>query len=56
MAERVVSIQHPELRVTASLGVATLRPDDQTFETLFSRADRALYRAKRSRNRVKLLR
>jgi diguanylate cyclase (GGDEF)-like protein/PAS domain S-box-containing protein len=56
MAERVVSIQHPQLRVTASLGVATLRPDDQNFETLFSRADRALYRAKRSRNRVKLLR
>jgi diguanylate cyclase (GGDEF)-like protein len=43
-----------DLTVTASFGVATLRPD-QTLEQLFNAADEALYRAKRSgRNRVEL--
>ncbi|TAN30176.1 MAG: GGDEF domain-containing protein [Castellaniella sp.] len=56
VAERTVSAQHPELRVTASLGVATLRHDDPNFEMLSSRADRALYLAKQARDQVRLLR
>src|SRR5262249_55025233 len=40
-------------RVTASVGVATLERHDDTPETLFKRADKALYSAKREgRNRV----
>jgi diguanylate cyclase (GGDEF)-like protein len=42
----------PKEAVTASFGVAELRPDD-TVETLLQRADAALYRAKQSgRNQV----
>ncbi|MBL8414858.1 MAG: diguanylate cyclase [Propionivibrio sp.] len=40
------------LRVTASFGVAQLRPDE-TYENLFGRADSAMYEAKRAgRNQV----
>lgn len=56
MAERAVCAAYPELRITASLGVASLRRDDLSFDALFSRADRALYIAKQARDRVKLLR
>jgi two-component system, cell cycle response regulator len=42
-----------ELRVTASVGISTLEYRDDTPESLFKRADRALYSAKREgRNRV----
>jgi two-component system cell cycle response regulator len=42
-----------ELRVTASVGISTLENREDTPETLFKRADRALYAAKREgRNRV----
>ena len=42
-----------QLRVTASVGIATLERKDDTPETLFKRADKALYAAKRGgRNRV----
>ena len=42
-----------QLRVTASVGIATLERSDDTPETLFKRADNALYSAKREgRNRV----
>ncbi len=42
-----------QLRVTASCGIATLERSDDTPETLFKRADNALYAAKREgRNRV----
>jgi two-component system cell cycle response regulator len=45
--------QNDRLRVTASVGLATLDPAEDTAETLFKRADRALYVAKRDgRNRV----
>jgi two-component system, cell cycle response regulator len=41
------------LRVTASVGLATLEHTDDTVEMLFKRADKALYAAKREgRNRV----
>jgi len=44
--------QHPDRRVTASLGTAQLGPDD-TAAVLLERADAALYRAKANgRNRV----
>lgn len=33
--------------ITASIGAATLRPDDRSFESLYSRADAGLYEAKR---------
>ena len=43
---------HPELQMTLSAGVAQMRSGDNA-ETLFSRADKALYRAKAcGRNRV----
>jgi len=41
------------LRITASVGVSTLEYPDDTPETVFKRADKALYSAKRDgRNRV----
>jgi two-component system cell cycle response regulator len=43
----------PPLRVTASVGVAALEHAEDTAETIFKRADQALYTAKRAgRNRV----
>jgi eukaryotic-like serine/threonine-protein kinase len=48
----VVSGTSETIRVTISVGVAELKPDD-TLESLLSRADEALYRAKEGgRNRV----
>jgi diguanylate cyclase (GGDEF)-like protein len=42
-----------EIRVALSAGVTEHHEDDVSFEKLFSRADRALYRAKETgRNRV----
>jgi len=42
-----------QLAVTASVGIAMLERRDDTPETLFKRADNALYAAKRDgRNRV----
>lgn len=39
--------------ITVSIGIAALRPDDVSFETLLSRADKGLYRAKEAgRNRI----
>jgi diguanylate cyclase (GGDEF)-like protein/PAS domain S-box-containing protein len=37
---------HPNLQVTASFGVSALATTDSDFQTLFARADRALYLAK----------
>jgi two-component system cell cycle response regulator len=43
----------PRLSVTASVGVATLERSQDSLDTLFKRADQALYVAKRGgRNRV----
>ncbi|SEE75321.1 diguanylate cyclase (GGDEF) domain-containing protein [Rhizobiales bacterium GAS188] len=42
-----------ELRITASIGVALVEPSDKSADAALSRADRALYAAKREgRNRV----
>lgn len=44
---------HPDIRITASIGIAGLLPGD-SFDTLFSSADRALYAVKRAgRNGVR---
>jgi len=44
---------YPELRMTVSIGVSELLPDDPTPEAALARADAALYRAKQAgRNRV----
>ncbi len=41
--------------ITASIGLATNRPDEEQIDTLLARADKALYRAKDAgRNRVEL--
>ncbi len=50
-----VNLQHGDETIapTASIGVATLAPQDRSFDHLLTRADRALYRAKaEGRNRV----
>lgn len=47
LRERIASAYPAGIEVTASFGLATLRPGE-TFDQLFSRADEALYEAKRS--------
>ena len=45
--------EHPELRMTVSIGVSELLPEDPTPEAALARADAALYAAKQAgRNRV----
>jgi diguanylate cyclase (GGDEF)-like protein len=45
--------EHPQLRVTCSIGVACLRPYDLSAREILDRADRALYQAKEAgRDRV----
>lgn len=57
LREHPVSDEHPELRITASFGIAGLGAGDANFGALFSRADRALYAAKQAgRDRSVLLR
>lgn len=52
-AENFVVSPELNLRVTASVGIGSLENEDDTPETLFKRADNALYAAKRKgRNRV----
>ena len=49
VAERVEGMPY----ITASIGLATNRPDEELVDTLLARADRALYKAKEEgRNRV----
>ncbi|WP_290869459.1 diguanylate cyclase [Aquabacterium sp.] len=45
-ASRPFDIEGQRLRVSASIGVALMAPDDQTLEAVMLRADRLLYRAK----------
>jgi len=52
IAELDWSAFSPDMRVTISAGVATLRPDENS-DSLLARADRALYEAKaQGRNRI----
>lgn len=44
----VFTADETPLRITVSLGVTTYRPPEDTFEAMFSRADEALYKAKRT--------
>lgn len=54
---RPIHVPEHELRISASFGVAGLCDSDERFETLYSRADLALYAAKQQgRNRTSLLR
>lgn len=55
IASTPVQVNGAPLSLTASLGVAALRPDDLGFDDLLRRADQALYRAKsKGRDRVEL--
>ncbi|PCJ29636.1 MAG: diguanylate cyclase response regulator [Moraxellaceae bacterium] len=55
LVEAVARLKPAGIAVTISVGVAELRADGETFETLLSRADAALYRAKEAgRNCVKV--
>jgi len=52
-AENFAISSSQAIRVTASVGIATLERGDDTPETIYKRADNALYAAKRrGRNRV----
>ncbi|MCG6200056.1 sensor domain-containing diguanylate cyclase [Psychromonas antarctica] len=49
----ITSVQGDKVQVTISIGIATFKPSDSHFDMLFSRADKALYRAKNSgKNRI----
>jgi len=48
-----ISLSDNALLVTASVGVASISPDDHSIDRVISRADKALYRAKAlGRNRI----
>lgn len=50
-----IEIDRQKVRVTASIGVATLSPEDNNLEAVIERADRAMFAAKnQGRNRVSL--
>lgn len=44
--------EHETVSITISVGVADLRPSDTSMEDLIQRADKAMYEAKKIRNRV----
>jgi len=50
----IENLKPHDLRITASIGITTINDDpDESFETLFSRADKAVYEAKETgRNKV----
>jgi diguanylate cyclase (GGDEF)-like protein len=53
VADMQVENEGRSIRVSVSIGIAALSPDDASLEMLMARADRALYRAKvNGRNRV----
>jgi len=57
VAQTVTETERGPIRVTASLGVATLEPESNELSSLLSYADSALYEAKQAgRNRVAQLR
>jgi diguanylate cyclase (GGDEF)-like protein len=55
MASRPLKFAGNEVRLTVSVGVSALLPEDLSSDAVLTRADRALYRAKEGgRNRVEL--
>lgn len=53
IAETAIDAENVSLKVTISIGVSLLSPDDQVLDAVLKRADDAMYEAKRSgRNRV----
>ncbi|RTR34478.1 diguanylate cyclase [Shewanella atlantica] len=53
LRDKIEKLMPAGIPVTASFGVAELRPNEETFEQLLARADEAVYRAKElGRNRV----
>jgi len=53
--DKIERLMPAGIPITASFGVAELRPNEESFEQLLARADEAVYRAKVSgRNRVEL--
>jgi len=51
----VVDANTASIRITATIGITQLFPDDKGIEVIISRADDALYRGKRAgRNRVEI--
>lgn len=55
LSEFVINFQSETIRISASVGVATINDHDQRYEDLISNADMALYKAKsQGRNRVSL--
>ncbi len=55
LASQPLRIDGEEIHLTLSIGLTQLTPQDSTPDTAFSRADKALYRAKQNgRNRVEI--
>lgn len=53
VASNIVDVGGLGVEMTVSIGMATLRPEDDTVDEVMSRADQALYKAKeRGRNQV----
>jgi diguanylate cyclase (GGDEF)-like protein len=53
LAERTIDLDGSAVKLTISVGIASLRNNKETLEALVERADQALYQAKNSgRNRV----
>jgi diguanylate cyclase (GGDEF)-like protein len=55
ISKAVLLYEGQEISITVSIGVSTLKPDVEKFETLIAQADTALYQAKAAgRNRVEI--
>jgi diguanylate cyclase (GGDEF)-like protein/PAS domain S-box-containing protein len=47
-----IPVGEKTIRITASIGVASFQPEDRSLEDLLVNTDRALYQAKKGRNRI----
>ena len=55
VAEEVFEFNKQKIKVTLSAGITSLRPEDQTWQDLYKRADQALYESKnKGRNQISL--
>lgn len=53
--DKIATLNPHDIRVTVSIGIAKLMPEDRDFEYLLKRADDALYQAKENgRNRIEI--